>query len=415
VLRVKKCVPNCTSPTTTTIYVFSGSKVVAEYENGAAVNAPTREYIYLGSQLLAKDEGGTLTYYHQDHLSNRVMTNTSGDIAAQSGHFPFGENWYETSANKLKFTSYERDAESGNDYAIFRMHINRFGRFSSPDRLSGSVSAPQSLNRFSYSLNDPINLSDPLGLVATAFTCTTGYEAACSASGSESTVYYYNGFLLDSRTAQSMGGSRLVLALAGITVSRVQDGYFPHSDIPLYDYWINISFIYLPPQSLSPQGGDSYREKRELIERVRQVVLDILMSPNECSDFFNSSDQIFEDNYADYFDYGEPIWGPLAADRLASQDIRLDATPGLNPGIGMRTSGGRWGPIFVPVNGAFFYNTGPVGGSASNSLRGQVIQMLHDFAHKLDLIPDDRPGDGSSQRNTEKILKHCSKQFSLLP
>jgi hypothetical protein len=63
-LRVKKCVPDCTSPTTTTIYVFSGSKVVAEYENGAAVNAPTRESIYsstalrarLSAKLLATDE-----------------------------------------------------------------------------------------------------------------------------------------------------------------------------------------------------------------------------------------------------------------------------------------------------------------------------------------------------------------------
>ena len=33
---------------------------------------------------------------------------------ATSAHFPFGENWYESGGtNKLKFTSYERDAESG--------------------------------------------------------------------------------------------------------------------------------------------------------------------------------------------------------------------------------------------------------------------------------------------------------------
>jgi RHS repeat-associated protein len=163
-LRVKKCVPNCTSPTTTTIYIFSGAKVVAEYENGAAVGSPTREYIYLGSQLLAKMEGGATTYYHPDHLSARVMTNASGSITAQSGHYPFGENWYETAANKLKFTSYERDSESGNDYAIFRMHINRFGRFASPDPIPGTLGIPQSLNRFSYVMNDPIGLSDPLGL-----------------------------------------------------------------------------------------------------------------------------------------------------------------------------------------------------------------------------------------------------------
>ncbi|HEY4838633.1 MAG TPA: hypothetical protein VIH72_08505, partial [Candidatus Acidoferrales bacterium] len=33
--RVKKCVPNCTSPTSTTVYIFSGSKVIAEYPAGS--------------------------------------------------------------------------------------------------------------------------------------------------------------------------------------------------------------------------------------------------------------------------------------------------------------------------------------------------------------------------------------------
>ena len=34
---------------TTTRYIFSGVKVVAEYVDGAAVGSPTREYIYSGS------------------------------------------------------------------------------------------------------------------------------------------------------------------------------------------------------------------------------------------------------------------------------------------------------------------------------------------------------------------------------
>jgi hypothetical protein len=43
-----------------------------------------------------------------------VTTDTNGSVTATSGHFPFGENWYETGGtNKLKFTSDKRDAESG--------------------------------------------------------------------------------------------------------------------------------------------------------------------------------------------------------------------------------------------------------------------------------------------------------------
>ena len=75
--RVKR-VSVISGTTTTTVYAFSGSKVVAEYVNGALPAAPTREYIYAGAQLTAKIEAGATIYYHQDHLSNRVVTNSSG-------------------------------------------------------------------------------------------------------------------------------------------------------------------------------------------------------------------------------------------------------------------------------------------------------------------------------------------------
>ncbi len=157
-LRVKKVASG-----TTTVYLFSGSKVVAEYDNGAAVGSPSREYIYSGGALVAKVEGSATKYYHQDHLSNRVITDANGTAVEQHGHFPFGEDWY-PGGDKWKFTTYERDAESGNDYAMARFHVNRLGRFSSPDLLAGSVLDPQSLNRYTYAANDPGNLVDRLGL-----------------------------------------------------------------------------------------------------------------------------------------------------------------------------------------------------------------------------------------------------------
>lgn len=80
------------------------------------------------------------------------------------GHYPFGE-WYATGdTSKFRFTSYERDpapGESGNDYAIARYYINRFGRFNSPDPIEGFPADPQSWNRFAYARNDPVNLTDP--------------------------------------------------------------------------------------------------------------------------------------------------------------------------------------------------------------------------------------------------------------
>jgi RHS repeat-associated protein len=162
-LRVKKV-----SGGTTTITIFSGGLDIAEYPAGAALSSPTNEYIYSGSQKIALLQSGTTYYFHNDHLSPRVRTNTSGAIVDQRGHFPFGETWYSPAGAPLLFTGYYRDAESGNDYAMARYNVNRLGRFSSPDPISGSISDSQSLNRYLYTENNPINATDPSGMVTIA-------------------------------------------------------------------------------------------------------------------------------------------------------------------------------------------------------------------------------------------------------
>jgi RHS repeat-associated protein len=157
-LRVKKV-----AGSTTTVYVYSGSKPIAEYVGGTL----SKEYIYGGSGLLATIAGSTVTYEHPDHLSIRAESDSSGNLIRSYGHFPFGETWYEnpsSPAGKWDFTSYERDSESGLDYAQFRYDSSRLGRFMSPDPMGGSTTDPQSLNRYTYTRNDPVNLTDPSGM-----------------------------------------------------------------------------------------------------------------------------------------------------------------------------------------------------------------------------------------------------------
>jgi RHS repeat-associated protein len=61
------------------------------------------------------------------------------------------------------FTTYERDSESGNDYAKHRFYVSRLARFSSPDPVRGGAHGPQSLDLYSYVVNDPWNRADPTG------------------------------------------------------------------------------------------------------------------------------------------------------------------------------------------------------------------------------------------------------------
>jgi RHS repeat-associated protein len=158
-LRVQKV-----SGATTTVTIFSGGLDIAEYFNGAAPSAPGNEFIYVGSQRILLIQSGTNYYLHNDHLSLRVRTNSSGNIVDQRGHFPFGETWYSPSGAPLIFTSYYRDTESGNDYALARTYVNRLGRFSSPDPIAGDVGDPQSLNRYAYVRNSPTSSTDTTGL-----------------------------------------------------------------------------------------------------------------------------------------------------------------------------------------------------------------------------------------------------------
>jgi RHS repeat-associated protein len=165
--RVQKCLPSCGGSNPNTVYIFWRSKVIAEYDNGAAAGSPSREYIYSGATLLAKIDSSGTKYYQQDHLSNRLITDSSGNTVGQQGHFPYGEQWYPvppaSPTTKWEFTTYERDSESGNDYAQARYNVNGLARFSSPDRMAGSSSDPQSLNRYSYVRNMPVMLTDPFG------------------------------------------------------------------------------------------------------------------------------------------------------------------------------------------------------------------------------------------------------------
>ncbi|MBL8195607.1 MAG: RHS repeat-associated core domain-containing protein, partial [Blastocatellia bacterium] len=93
--------------------------------------------------------------------------------------FPYGDQIIDSVGNRAsvfgysttdsirqKFTTYERDDETGLDYAKARYYANANGRFMSIDPLGRSqqLEDPQTWNRYTYTLNNPINLTDPLGL-----------------------------------------------------------------------------------------------------------------------------------------------------------------------------------------------------------------------------------------------------------
>jgi RHS repeat-associated protein len=156
-----------------TLYIYDGSHVIAEYPIGVASASPSVEYLYGNGKLLASFASGVTTYYYSDHLSIRALADASGTVVGRQSQYPYGElvSGLQTgTTTKWDFTNYERDlavGDSGLDNAKARYYANRFGRFMSIDPFSGSLTNPQSLNKFSYASGDPVNFVDPNGMLIT--------------------------------------------------------------------------------------------------------------------------------------------------------------------------------------------------------------------------------------------------------
>src|SRR5262245_42052494 len=65
-----------------------------------------------------------------------------------------------------EFTGKERDGETGLDNFGARYFSGPEGRFTSPDQLMASATArdPQTWNRYTYGLNNPLRFIDPTGM-----------------------------------------------------------------------------------------------------------------------------------------------------------------------------------------------------------------------------------------------------------
>lgn len=115
-----------------------------------------------------------------DHLGTPRMTaDQTGSLQGVRRHdyLPFGEEigdgvggrtaaqGYGGDNVRRKFTGYERDREISLDYAQARYYSYGHGRFASVDPLQASASAadPQSFNRYSYALNNPVRFHRPDG------------------------------------------------------------------------------------------------------------------------------------------------------------------------------------------------------------------------------------------------------------
>ncbi|MGH9761952.1 MAG: RHS repeat-associated core domain-containing protein, partial [Blastocatellia bacterium] len=163
--RISKQVTDPRGNTTTTIFVYNAmGQLIADYGGPTPTTTGT-------------------SYLTTDHLgSTRVITDSTTPtpiVLERDDYLPFGEEignigsgrngvvGYSSSTDvRQKFTSKEQDTESGLDYFGSRYFSGPQGRFTGADGLlsSGTIYDPQSWNRYTYALNDPLKYTDPFGL-----------------------------------------------------------------------------------------------------------------------------------------------------------------------------------------------------------------------------------------------------------
>jgi RHS repeat-associated protein len=120
--------------------------------------------------------GDVIEYYHLDALGNvRAVTNAAGQVTERHDYLPFGEectngpcasNPALGGGQPRKFTSKERDPETGLDYFGARYYGSKIGRFTTVDPYLDTRAAlfnPQRWNRYAYGLNNPLRYVDPDG------------------------------------------------------------------------------------------------------------------------------------------------------------------------------------------------------------------------------------------------------------
>ena len=162
-----------------------------------ALNSATREQVRQGFALSVEFQNnvaalctpagtsGGVKYMLLDPLGSprAIMDNGtygSSSVIARHDYLPFGEEiWANTGMRtpaqgynvtdkvRKKFALLERDDVTGLDHTKWRKYESIAGRWTSPDPAGGSMSLenPQTLNRYTYANNDPMNSIDPSGLV----------------------------------------------------------------------------------------------------------------------------------------------------------------------------------------------------------------------------------------------------------
>jgi RHS repeat-associated protein len=152
-------------------FIYDGSRLLEERDY---YNAIVGSYVYGpdGQVITRRGATGQDVFYHANSLgSTTALTGPTGTILERYKYDAYGRPTIldpsnnsiiaSTVGNPLMFAGAYWDGESGNYYMWHREYDTYLGRFLQRDPMGES----ESLNLYAYVRNNPINMTDPTGLV----------------------------------------------------------------------------------------------------------------------------------------------------------------------------------------------------------------------------------------------------------
>jgi hypothetical protein len=161
------------------------------------------------------------------------------------------------------------------------------------------------------------------------------------------------------------------------------------------------------------------------LARAREEVLEILRSDNACTEWIRSKDAKPADTFQSLkflLDQHGPTY--VFESRAPASMVVVR-----QPYVASATQdGGAHTAITINAHGAFYQTQGnalkvredggpmladgsrllTVGAYQGDTLPAQMVTLLHEFGHIIDLLPEDADNlDGKSVRNTDEVLRHC--------
>jgi RHS repeat-associated protein len=176
--RMQQCVPNCTSPTTTTYYINDPATGSMEEEVVSGSTTTWHDFIIADGDIVAElfKTGSTTTpvYFNGDHLgSTSVLTNSSGAVTERDSYDAWGRrrNPNGTESSTCTITSQTTrgytDQEMMDPVCLVNLNARLYdptiGRIMSADPTVPYPLRGQSFNRYSYVENRPLSAIDPSG------------------------------------------------------------------------------------------------------------------------------------------------------------------------------------------------------------------------------------------------------------